>query len=97
MRDDRDTLNQVARVAQLAAQLMLGNGGETYRAEETARHIGRAFGYETEAIAFPTGIMLSVGGERSLIGRVSRRQVDFFQDRPRQRNLPRAGFRRAHA
>ncbi len=72
-----DTLGQVARVARLAAQLMLGNGGETYRAEETARHICRAFGYESEAIAFPTGIMLSVAGEKSLIGRVPRRQVDF--------------------
>jgi len=70
-------LNQVARVAQLAAQLMLGNGGETYRAEETARRICRSFGYESEAIAFPTGLMLSVGGEISRIGRVSRRQVDF--------------------
>ena len=77
MQDDLETLNQVARVARLAAQLMLGNGGETYRAEETAQHICRAFGYESEAIAFPTGLMLSIGGEKSLIGRVSRRQVDF--------------------
>jgi uncharacterized membrane protein YjjP (DUF1212 family) len=50
--EERETLNQVARVAQMAAQMMLGNGGETYRAEETARHICRAFGYESEAIAF---------------------------------------------
>lgn len=77
MAEPQETLAQVARVARLAAQLMLGNGGETYRAEETARHICRAFGYESEAIAFPTGIMLSVAGEKSLIGRVPRRQVDF--------------------
>ena len=77
MAEAQETLAQVARVARLAAQLMLGNGGETYRAEETARHICRAFGYESEAIAFPTGIMLSVAGEKSLIGRVPRRQVDF--------------------
>ncbi len=77
METESEKLNQVARVAQLAAQLMLGNGGETYRAEETARHISRSFGYDAEVIAFPTGIMLSIGGEKSLIGRVSRRQVDF--------------------
>lgn len=77
MAEESERLGQVARVARLAAQLMLGNGGETYRAEETARHICRAFGYESEAIAFPTGIMLSVAGEKSLIGRVPRRQVDF--------------------
>jgi len=72
-----EKLSQVARVAQLAARLMLANGGETYRAEETARHICRAFGYEADAIAFPTGLMLAIGGEKSLIARVSRRQVDF--------------------
>ncbi len=72
-----ENLGQVARVARLAGQMMLSNGGETYRAEETVRHIGRAFGYESEVIAFPTGLMLSVGGEKSLIGRVDRRQVDF--------------------
>jgi uncharacterized membrane protein YjjP (DUF1212 family) len=77
MAEPQETLSQVARVARLAAQLMLGNGGETYRAEETARHICRAYGYESEAIAFPTGIMLSVAGEKTLIGRVPRRQVDF--------------------
>jgi uncharacterized membrane protein YjjP (DUF1212 family) len=77
MDDDRERLNQVARVAQQAALLMLGNGGETYRAEETVRHICRAFGYESEVIAFPTGIMLTIGSEKSLIARVSRRQVDF--------------------
>jgi uncharacterized membrane protein YjjP (DUF1212 family) len=75
--EEGSNLNQVARVAQLAARLMLANGGETYRAEETARHIGRAFGYETEAIAFPTGLMLSVGDERSRIARVDRLRVDF--------------------
>ena len=77
MAEKGETMGQVARVARLAAQLMLGNGGETYRAEETARHICRAFGYESEAIAFPTGIMLSVAGEKSLMGRVPRRLVDF--------------------
>jgi len=77
MAEEREALHQVARVARLAAQLMLGNGGETYRAEETARHICRAFGYEAEAIAFPTGLMLSIAGDKSLIGRVPRRQVDF--------------------
>ncbi|MGI6239073.1 MAG: threonine/serine exporter family protein [Christensenellales bacterium] len=74
-----DQLHQVVRVAELAARLMLGNGGETYRAEETAQHICRAFGYESDAIAFPTGLMLSVGGEKSVISRVPRRQVDFMK------------------
>jgi uncharacterized membrane protein YjjP (DUF1212 family) len=77
LQDGSERLNQVARVAQMAARLMLANGGETYRAEETARHICRAFGYESDAIAFPTGLMLCVGAERALIARVSRRQVDF--------------------
>lgn len=77
MEAESEQLGQVSRVALLAARLMLGNGGETYRAEETARHICRAFGYESDVIAFPTGLMLSIAGEKTDIARVSRRNVDF--------------------
>lgn len=72
-----DALDRVARVARLASQLLLSNGAETYRAEETARRICGSFGYEADAIAFPTGLMLTIAGEKSLIARVRRRQVDF--------------------
>ncbi len=72
-----EDVNLVARVAKLAAELMLRNGAETYRAEETARHICAAFGYESDVIAFPTGIMFQIGPDKAMIARVSKRDVDF--------------------
>ncbi|NLG24690.1 MAG: threonine/serine exporter family protein [Clostridiales bacterium] len=74
--DGADTA-RIAGVARLAAQLMLAGGAETYRAEETARRICGAFGYSADVVAFPTGLMLSLGEEKSLIARVERRRVDF--------------------
>ncbi len=72
-------VDQVARVAKLAAELMLKNGAETYRAEETARHICRTFGYDSDVIAFPTGIMFQIGPNKAMIARVSKRDVDFLK------------------
>lgn len=40
----------------LAAQIILESSGETYRAEDTARRMSAAFGFErSEILAFPTG------------------------------------------
>lgn len=77
MNAETEKINQVARVANLAAQLMLKNGAETYRAEETARHICGAFGYASDVFAFPTGLMFQIGTDKAMIARVSRRDVDF--------------------
>ena len=44
----------------LAARLILENGGETYRVEETVTRMGHAFGFEeVEAFAVPSGIVIS--------------------------------------
>ena len=44
----------------LAARLILENGGETYRVEETVTRMGHAFGFdEVEAFAVPSGIFIS--------------------------------------
>jgi uncharacterized membrane protein YjjP (DUF1212 family) len=49
------------KAAGLAGRIILESGGETYRAEETACRMCDGFGYAgAEAMAFPTGIMLSV-------------------------------------
>lgn len=73
-------IDQVARVAERAAKLLLKNGGETARAEETALRIARHFGYEAEILAFPTGLTIMLTGAdgqtRTAIGRVSCRTVD---------------------
>lgn len=55
-----DCSSLVADAAMLAGTLVLENGGETYRAEETAQYVCRAGGIEDpEIIAIPTGIFLS--------------------------------------
>lgn len=44
----------------LAARLILENGGETYRVEETVTRMGHAFGFdEVESFAVPSGIFIS--------------------------------------
>ena len=51
------------RLVCLAAQMVLENGGETYRVEETALRMARGFGLEDVSIvAFPTSIFVSAGG-----------------------------------
>jgi len=44
----------------LAGRLILENGGETYRVEETITRMGHAFGFdEVESFAVPSGIFIS--------------------------------------
>ncbi len=44
----------------LAGRLIMENGGETYRVEETITRMGRAFGFdEVESFAVPSGIIIS--------------------------------------
>ncbi len=44
----------------LAGRLIMENGGETYRVEETITRMGRAFGFdEVESFAVPSGIFIS--------------------------------------
>lgn len=45
---------------QLAAQMIMENGGETYRAEETVRRMGEGFGlHQVESFAVPSGLFIS--------------------------------------
>lgn len=73
-------MNEILQVAMLAGQMILENGGETYRVEETIWRICKIYGAEqAESFATPTGIMASIchGGKiYSLTRRVSKRTVD---------------------
>ncbi len=45
---------------QLAGLMIMENGGETFRVEETVTHMGRAFGLqEVESFAVPSGLFIS--------------------------------------
>jgi len=72
------------KVIKLAAQIILENGGETYRAEEIIQYIGRSFDVEEiESIATPTGfhITISVDGEDNytLVKRIHKRKIDLHK------------------
>ena len=60
----------------LAAQLILENGGETYRVEETAARMAKGLGLpDAHIAAFPTSIFVEAGGQARL-RRISRRGND---------------------
>ena len=74
-------VNKLLKVIRLSAQVIIENGGEIYRAEETMKFIGEAFGVrEIDSIATPTGfyMTISVDGEdnSTLVKRISRRTID---------------------
>ena len=49
---------------QLAGKIIMENGGETYRAEETIARMGKGFGLEdVESFAVPSGLFISCRGE----------------------------------
>lgn len=73
-------MNEILQVAMLAGQMILENGGETYRVEETIWRICKIYGaQQAESFATPTGIMASIcheGKIYSLTRRVSNRTVN---------------------
>ena len=76
-----ETASRLADTAMLAAVIILENGGETFRAEETAVRICRAAGKpETEVIALPTGIFITVRSESgspvSSVARIKERAMN---------------------
>ena len=63
---------QIRLVCQ-AAQLVLENGGEVYRVEETALRMAKGFGLEdVNIVAFPTSLFMDAGG-RMRVRRITRR------------------------
>lgn len=54
-------LERAMGIAVLAGEIMLQNGAETYRVEETVEHIARACGaYKAESFVVPTGVFVTV-------------------------------------
>ena len=65
----------------LAGRLIMENGGETYRVEETITRMGHAFGFaEVECFAVPSGIFISYrkhdGSIETAVKRVRRKGTD---------------------
>jgi len=74
-------VEKLLKTIKLSAQLILENGGETYRAEETINFICKSLGVrEMDSIATPTGfhITISVDGNENntIIKRISKRTIN---------------------
>lgn len=70
---------QVLEVAARAGDLLLRNGAETYRVEETIARICAAYGYLSEPFALPTGVFASISGSGtplSVVRRIKGRTID---------------------
>ena len=69
--------------AMLAAVMILENGGETFRAEETASRICACLGEDAaEVVAFPTCIIISANsddGKVSSVIRIKERSINLFR------------------
>lgn len=76
-----DASNAVLMEAvQLAGRIILENGGETYRVEDTAERMARAFGLmKVEVFAVPSGVFVTLafpdGEERTAVTRIRRRGI----------------------
>ena len=75
--------NEYMAPLHLAGRLIMENGGETYRVEETITRMGHAFGFdEVECFAVPSGIFISYrkrdarGSIETAVKRVRRRGTD---------------------
>ncbi len=74
-------MNTLLKVIKLSAQIILENGGETYRAEETIKFICKSYDIkEIEAIATPTAfyITVSINGEdnNTIVKRIRNRTIN---------------------
>ncbi|MBP1991795.1 threonine/serine exporter family protein [Paenibacillus eucommiae] len=70
---------EIAQVCLLAGKIMLENGGETYRVEDTMTRVADAFGLlNSHCFVTPTGIMFAIDGpeQTTRLIRISERSTD---------------------
>ena len=74
---------KVAEIATCAGEILLSNGAEAYRAEETIKKICNSYGLDGDCISNSTGLFISVikpDGERvTSIKRIKQRNVDLYR------------------
>ncbi|AJY76613.1 threonine/serine exporter family protein [Paenibacillus beijingensis] len=72
----------IAQVCLLAGKIMLENGGETYRVEDTMTRVAAAFGIRnSQSYVTPTGILFSIDGpqQTTRMIRISERSTDLHK------------------
>jgi uncharacterized membrane protein YjjP (DUF1212 family) len=74
---------KVAEIAISAGEILLSNGAEAYRAEETIKKICNSYGLEGDCISNSTGIYISVispdGEVITSVKRIKQRNVDLYR------------------
>ncbi|MEC0227138.1 threonine/serine exporter family protein [Paenibacillus alba] len=82
MEHPSSTNYEIAQVCLLAGKIMLENGGETYRVEDTMSHVAKAFGIpNSHSFVTPTGIIFSIDGpeQTTRLIRISARSTDLHK------------------
>lgn len=73
----------VAEIAISAGEILLSNGAEAYRVEETIAKICNSYGFTGECISNLTGIFISISGPEgetvTSIKRIRQRRVDLYR------------------
>lgn len=74
---------KVADIATCAGEILMGNGAEAYRVEETINRICNSYGYQSECISNSTGIYISIidneGQFVTSVKRIKQRRVDLYR------------------
>lgn len=74
---------KVAEIATSAGEILMSNGAEAYRVEETIRMICKSYGYESECVSMSTGIYISIndrdGEFVTSVKRIKSRRVDLYR------------------
>lgn len=74
---------KVAEIATAAGEILLSNGAEAYRAEETIKKICLSYGFSGECISTSTGIYISIADSEgelvTTVKRISQRRVDLYR------------------
>lgn len=74
MAEEDAQLNDIIALTRLCAQIILENGGETYRAEETVYRICRALGLGgSDVVALPTAVFITICRDGVTTGTAVRR------------------------
>jgi uncharacterized membrane protein YjjP (DUF1212 family) len=76
-------VRKIVDIAILAGEILLANGAETYRVEETIEKICTSYGATCECISIGTGIFVSaIDGQEERVAslkRIKQRQVDLYR------------------
>ena len=73
-------LTEIVRIATLAGEILLKNGAETFRVEDTMERVAKACGaYRVDTFVTPTGVFISIRQEngKTLTGlkRIKKRRI----------------------